>query len=87
MKVKIELDDETLLMKHHYVSESTSNIYRGKLTVHNRVILRENPVIIGKVLQPEILTRIHARQLGAEALMGVARDVVYCSQGTKFLSS
>ena len=51
--------DETPLCIREYGS------YRDELTVHNGVILRGNHVIILKVLQPEMLTRIHASHLGA----------------------
>ena len=50
---------------------------RDKLTVHNGAIFRGNHVIISKVLQPEILIRIHASHLRAEACLCKARDVIY----------
>ena len=47
-----------------------------QLTVHNGVIFRGKHVIIPNVLQPEMLTRIHASHLGAEACFCKARDVI-----------
>ena len=51
---------------------------RDKLAVHNEVIVRgKGRAIIPKVLQPKMLTRIHASHLGAETCLRKARDVKY----------
>ena len=73
-------------MKHPYVSENTGNTYRSKLKVHKGVIVRGNPVIIPKVLQSEMLTRIYGSQLEAEACLGKGIHLIYCSQGTEAFS-
>ena len=51
--------------------------YRDKLTVLNGVVFRGNRVIIPKVLQPEMLTRIHTSHLGVKTCLHKARDVIY----------
>ena len=65
--------------------------YRDELTVHSGVIFRGNRVIIPRVLQPEMLKRIHASHFGAEAWLCKARDVIYWqtmnSEGKHFISN
>ena len=51
-------------------------VMQRQLTVHNGVIFRGKHVIIPNVLQPEMLTRIHASHLGAEACFCKVRDVI-----------
>ena len=51
--------------------------YRDELTVDNRVIFTEKHVIIGKVLRPEMLARIHASHLGAETCLHKTRDIIF----------
>ena len=60
--------DETLLCIREYRS------YRDELIVQNGIIFRGSCVIIPKVLQPEMLTRIHASHLGAETCLHKAGD-------------
>ena len=67
----LDTKDEIPLCIREYWSD------RDKLTVHNGAIFRGNHVIISKALQPEILIRIHASHLRAEACLCKARDVIY----------
>ena len=70
--LKVTILDEAPLCIREYWS------CRDKLAVHNEVIFRGNgSAIIPKVLQPKMLTRIHASHLGAETCLRKARDVKY----------
>ena len=60
--------DETLLCIREYWS------YRDELIVQNGIIFRGSCVITPKVLQPEMLTRIHASHLGTETCLHKAGD-------------
>ena len=51
--------------------------YIDELTLRNGVIFRGNRVVVSKVLQSEMLTRIHASYLGAETYLRKAKDVIY----------
>jgi hypothetical protein len=50
---------------------------RDELTVQNGIIFRGNKVIIPKLLQQEMLTKIHISHLGPEANTRKAKDVMY----------
>ena len=51
--------------------------YREEITLHNGILLKNQRVIIPKLMQPEILTRIHSSHQGIASCVRKAKDVVF----------
>jgi len=52
-------------------------LYQDEISLHNGVLFRNHRIIVPKLLQAEILSRIHSSHLGAESCLRKARDVVF----------
>ena len=50
--------------------------YRYEISVHNEVLFKNHRVIIPKLMQEEVLSRIHSSHLGIESCLRKAKDVV-----------
>ena len=50
--------------------------YREELSVHNGVLFKGMRVVIPRVMQPEVMSKIHASHLGVEGCLRKARDSV-----------
>ena len=48
-----------------------------ELSVHNGVLFKGMRVIIPRVMQPEVMSKIHASHLGVEGCLRKARDTVF----------
>ena len=51
--------------------------YRDELSVHNGVLFKGSPVIVPRVLRPEVMSKIYESHLGIEACLRKARDTVF----------
>jgi len=51
--------------------------YREEITLHNGILLKNQRVIIPKVMRPEVLTRIHSSHQGISSCIRKAKDVVF----------
>ena len=66
-----ELRDQVLIPIREYWC------YRDEISVHNGVLFKNHRVIVPKLMQEEVLSRIHSSHLGIESCLRKAKDVVF----------